>query len=112
MNINNQILSDVTVHMKYAKYNGKKQRRETWEEAVDRSKQMHLDKFPELKTNIEWAYQFVYNKKVLPSMRGLQFAGKPININPARGYNCAYVSMNDSKAFQEIMYLLLSGCGK
>ena len=111
MNVNNQILSDITVHMKYAKHLHEVNRRETWYELVDRNKEMHLKKFPELTTDIEWAYQYVLDKKVLPSMRGLQFSGKPIDINPARGYNCAYVSMNDTKAFQEIMYLLLSGCG-
>lgn len=111
MDINNQILSDITVFMKYAKYLPKKQTRETWQELVDRNKSMHLKKFPELKETIEWAYQFVYDKKVLPSMRSMQFAGLASEINPARLYNCSFLIANDPRCFQEIMFLLLSGCG-
>jgi ribonucleoside-diphosphate reductase alpha chain len=106
-----QILSDVTTHLKYSKYQPSKERRETWEELVDRNKQMHLDKFPHLSEEIEDAYRFVYEKKVLPSMRSLQFAGKPITINNARIFNCSYLPIDDHRAFSEIMFLLLSGCG-
>jgi ribonucleoside-diphosphate reductase alpha chain len=72
---------------------------------------MHLDKFPHLSEEIEDAYRFVYEKKVLPSMRSLQFAGKPITINNARIFNCSYLPIDDHRAFSEIMFLLLSGCG-
>lgn len=66
-----EILSDITVHMKYAMYRPDLQRRETWSEIVDRNKNMHIKKFPSLKDEIEDAYKFVYDKKVLPSMRAL-----------------------------------------
>ena len=97
--------------MKYAKYLPKKQRRETWKELVDRNKKMHLEKFPNLKDEIESAYEFVYDKKVLPSMRSLQFAGKPITINNSRLYNCCFLPINHTDAFSEVMFLLLSGTG-
>ena len=106
-----QILSKITVHLKYAKYIPELNRRETWEELVTRNKNMHLSKFPQLADEIEEAYKFVYTKKVLPSMRSLQFAGKPIEINNARIFNCAYTPIDDHRAFSEIMFLLLSGCG-
>ena len=64
----NKILSDITVHMKYAKYLPTKDRRETWKELVSRNKKMHTKKFPELREQINNAYKFVYGKKVLPSM--------------------------------------------
>jgi ribonucleoside-diphosphate reductase alpha chain len=70
-----------------------------------------LKKFPELAEEIEAAYKFVYDKKVLPSMRSMQFAGKPIEINNARIFNCSYLPIDDYRAFSEIMFLLLSGCG-
>lgn len=111
MDISQKILSDITVHMKYAKYLEKKQRRENWEEIVDRNKEMHIRKFPFLKDEIESAYKFVYEKKVLPSMRSMQFAGKPIEINPTRIYNCAFLPVEDWRAFGEIMFLLLGGTG-
>ena len=109
--INNKILSDITVHMKYAKYVPELNRRETWEELVDRNKQMHIRKYPSLKEQIETNYDFVYKKKVLPSMRSLQFGGKPIEISPNRLYNCAYLPIDHIDSFSECMFLLLSGCG-
>jgi ribonucleoside-triphosphate reductase len=111
MLLESKILSDITTFLKYAKFLPKKQRRETWKELVDRNKKMHLEKFPNLAEQIEAAYEFVYDKKVLPSMRSLQFAGKPIQINNARLYNCCFLPINHTDAFSEVMFLLLSGTG-
>lgn len=111
MNLSQKILSDITVFMKYCRYNPEKKRRETWEELVDRNKKMHIEKYPELKDEIEDAYKYVYEKKVLPSMRSLQFGGKAINITPSRIYNCAYLPVDHYKAFSETMFLLLGGTG-
>jgi ribonucleoside-diphosphate reductase alpha chain len=97
--------------MKYAKYVPDVRRRETWEELVTRNKEMHQAKFPQLTNEIEDAYKLVYDKKVLPSMRSLQFAGKPIELNNARIFNCSFLPIDDYRAFSEIMFLLLSGCG-
>ena len=106
-----QILSNITAYMKYARYIPKKQRRELWNENTDRVKQMHIKKFPELKEEIEYAFAFVNDKKVLPSMRSMQFAGKPIEVNPVRQYNCSYVHIDHTDVFAETMFLLLSGTG-
>lgn len=111
MNITQKILSDVTVHMKYARHQHELSRRETWEEIVDRNKNMHLTKFPHLAEEIENVYKMVYDKKVLPSMRSLQFAGKPAEINNARMFNCSFLPVDDFRSFSETMFLLLSGCG-
>jgi ribonucleoside-diphosphate reductase alpha chain len=97
--------------MKYAKYRSDLGRRETWEELVTRNKKMHLKKFPALEDEIEEAYKLVYDKKVLPSMRSLQFGGKPIEISPNRVYNCGFVPVDDYRAFNEILFLLLGGTG-
>ena len=111
MELSNQILSDITVYMKYAKYLPEENRRETWEELVTRNKNMHIKKYPEFADQIEKAYTFVYDKKVLPSMRSLQFGGKPIEISPNRVYNCAYLPIDHSESFNEVMFLLLGGTG-
>jgi len=111
MELNHAILSDITVWMKYAKYVPEKGRRETWTELVDRNKEMHLKKFPELSETIEKAYELVYAKKILPSMRSLQFGGKPIEVNNTRLFNCSYLHVDDYRAFNETMFLLLSGTG-
>jgi len=111
MDLSAEILSEITIFLKYAKYLPNQNRRETWQELVDRNKEMHLKKYPALKEEIEEAYKLVYDKKILPSMRSLQFAGKPIQLNPVRIYNCAFMPMDDPEAFSELMFLLLSGVG-
>ena len=111
MDLEKKILSDITVHMKYAKYIDSKQRRENWEELVTRNMDMHVKKFPHLKSEISNAYQYVFSKKVLPSMRSMQFGGKPIEVSPNRIFNCAYAPIDDYRVFGEIMFLLLGGTG-
>ena len=111
MDISTRILSEITVFMKYAKYQPQLNRRETWQELVSRNKEMHQKKYPVLAEEIEAAYKYVYDKKVLPSMRSMQFAGRPIEVNPARIYNCAFLPIDDWRAFGEVMFLLLGGTG-
>ena len=111
MEISNKILSDITVYMKYAKFVPSLNRRETWEELVDRNKAMHIKKYPAIKDQIDEAYKLVYDKKILPSMRSLQFGGKSIEISPNRVYNCAYLPIDSIDAFSETMFLLLGGTG-
>ena len=111
MDKSQEILSEITVFLKYAKYSPQLGRRETWAELVTRNKEMHQKKYPQLHAEIEAAYKYVYDKKVLPSMRSMQFAGRPIEVNPARIYNCAYLPIDDWRAFSEVMFLLLGGTG-
>ena len=111
MELSSKILSDITVFMKYAKYREDLGRRETWGELVTRNKEMHIKKFPFMKREIEGAYKLVYDKKILPSMRSLQFGGKPIEISPNRVYNCGFLPVDDYRAFNEILFLLLGGTG-
>lgn len=111
MHISQKILSDITIHMKYARYKEEENRRETWEEIVGRNKDMHIKKYPLLKDEIDKAYSFVYDKKVLPSMRSMQFAGRAIDVNPSRIYNCSYLPIDHWLSFSETMFLLLGGTG-
>jgi ribonucleoside-triphosphate reductase len=111
MEVSNKILSDITVYMKYAKYIPELNRRETWEELVTRNKNMHIKKYPFLEDEINEKYKLVYDKKVLPSMRSMQFGGKPIEISPNRIYNCAYLPIDHIDSFSETMFLLLGGTG-
>lgn len=112
MDITQEILSNITIFNKYAKYIPELGRRESWLEIVERNQDMHIKKFPQLKEPILQIYKdFVLPKKILPSMRSLQFAGKPIEINNARIFNCSYLPIDDYRAFSETCFLLLSGCG-
>lgn len=111
-------LQDYTYYSKYARYNKKANRRETWSEAVDRVKNMHLVKYamqihlhPEVKEDIEWAFEQSRQKKVLGSQRALQFGGDPILKKNARIYNCTVSFCDRIRFFQEAFWLLLCGCG-
>jgi len=111
MDASQKILSDITVYMKYAKFLPELDRRETWEELVTRNMNMHIKKYPKLGSEIVEVYKYVYDKKVLPSMRSMQFGGKPIEISPNRIYNCAYLPIDHLDSFAEAMFLLLGGTG-
>ena len=111
MDASQKILSDLTVYMKYAKFVPELQRRESWDELVTRNMNMHIKKYPHIASEIVEVYKMVYDKKVLPSMRSMQFGGKPIEISPNRIYNCAYLPIDHLDAFSETMFLLLGGTG-
>ena len=87
-----KVLSDIIVYMKYARFIEDKNRRETWNEIIDRNMFMHMKKYKNLTDEINENYKLVYTKKVLPSMRSCQFAGQAIEVNPARLYNCSGVA--------------------
>lgn len=111
MNKTQQILSEITVFNKYSRYLEEKQRRETWSEICDRYENMMSNKYPQLKFQIADHMELVRDKKILPSMRAMQFAGRAIEKNNSRIYNCAYLPIDDINAFSEIMFLLLGGTG-
>jgi ribonucleoside-triphosphate reductase len=96
---------------KYAGYLEDQKRRELYPETVNRVKAMHLKKFPDLAETIEWAFDFVHQKKVLPSMRSMQFGGKAIEVHNGRIYNCSFTLIDRPRVFQEIFFLLLCGAG-
>ena len=106
-----KVMSDVVIFNKYSKYIPELQRRETWEELVDRNISMHIRKYPHIKEEIKDAYNFVYARQVLPSMRSLQFGGTPIELSNNRMFNCAYSPVNHPAVFSETMFNLLGGSG-
>lgn len=111
MELNQEILSDIVVHMKYARYLPELSRRESWNEICQRYGEMMIEKYPALQDDINYWMQFVHDRKVLPSMRAMQFAGPAIARNNSRIYNCAYLPVDDIRAFSETLFLLLGGTG-
>jgi len=122
MKLGNEVLSEIVVNTKYAKWNEEEQRKETWEEICNRNRDMHIKHINTMaltevnKTVIEAMINSVYDefvipKKVLPSMRSMQFAGKPVELSPNRIYNCAYMPIDNLTSFSEAMFLLLGGTG-
>lgn len=111
MDLGLDALSKLTVFSKYAKYLPELQRRETWDEIVDRYQAMMVKKYPKLEAQIVETTSFIRNKKVLPSMRALQFAGPAAEVNNSRIYNCCYLPIDSIHSFSETMFLLLGGTG-
>lgn len=111
MQLNQRILSDLIIHMKYARYLPELQRRELWPEICERYGKMLIERYPHMEEEIYENLSFVLDKKVLPSMRAMQFAGPAIAKNNSRIYNCAYLPVDDIRAFSEALFLLLGGTG-
>lgn len=111
MDISQKILSDITIFNKYAKYVPELQRRETWEELVERNMAMHIRKYPQIKQEIKSVYSYVFKRQVLPSMRSLQFGGTPIELSNNRMFNCAFSAVDHPAVFSETMFNLLGGSG-
>ena len=109
MNVSQSILSEITVFNKYAKFLPEFQRRENWTELCMRNKNMHLDKYPEsgLGFEINRIYNdYVLTKKILPSMRSMQFGGRPIELSNNRMFNCfsrdtEFITSHGTKSFQD-----------
>lgn len=111
MNKAEKFLSDVVVFTKYSQFDEDKNKRKGWLELCDTNEAMHIKKYPQIAEDIKWAFQYVRNKTVLPSMRSMQYAGVPIEMNPVRIYNCCYGAVNHPFFFAETAFLLLSGAG-
>lgn len=109
-------LQEYTRVSKYAKFRSDLERRENWEEQVNRVFDMHekklgteiIDLFRE---DFNFAKQMVIKKRVLGSQRALQFGGEPILNRNERIYNCTVSHCDRPRFFQENIYLLLCGCG-
>jgi ribonucleoside-triphosphate reductase len=111
MDLGLEALSSITVFSKYAKYLPEKNRRETWEEIVSRYQNMMIKKYPKLEEAILQTGRLIMDKKILPSMRALQFAGPAAEVNNSRIYNCCYLPIDSLHSFSETMFLLLGGTG-
>ncbi len=105
-------LADYVFASKYARYLPQKQRRETYDEAVDRVIDMHRQTLgggvEDLLQSVEKAMK---DKLIVGSQRAFQFGGEPMLQKHARGYNCSYSPCDRPRFFQEALWLLLCGTG-
>jgi ribonucleoside-triphosphate reductase (thioredoxin) len=102
---------------RYSRFIPDEGRRESWEESVDRYFNFIEDKLSndnnyvvprELSDELRNA---VKNLELMPSMRSVMTAGKALERDNTAGYNCSYLPIDDPKAFDEAMYILLCGTG-
>tara|TARA_R110000787_G_scaffold32754_3_gene86550 strand:- start:804 stop:2660 length:1857 start_codon:yes stop_codon:yes gene_type:complete len=94
---------------RYARYLDKLNRRETWQETVDR-----LINFLKLTCNskdISDLREAILNLEVMPSMRLMMSAGEACKRDNIAAFNCSYVAINNKRAFSETMYILMNGTG-
>jgi ribonucleoside-diphosphate reductase alpha chain len=102
---------------RYSRFIPDQNRREHWGESVDRYFAFmfdHLDKNYKWSPNNDLRLELisaVKNLEVMPSMRAIMTAGKALDRDNTAGYNCSYLPVDDPKAFDEAMYILLCGTG-
>lgn len=94
---------------RYARWLDKEQRRENWDETVQRYVDYFNNKFPHYPA--KEIYDSILNLRTMPSMRALMTAGAALERDPTAGYNCAFVAIDDVRAFDEILYILMCGTG-
>lgn len=94
---------------RYARWVEEENRRETWDETVDR----YVNFFKPRSPDAPWKEirSAIYDLKVLPSMRSLMTAGPALERCNVAGYNCAYLPVDSPRAFDETMYTLMCGTG-
>jgi ribonucleoside-diphosphate reductase alpha chain len=102
---------------RYARWLPEKNRRETWDETISRYfdfMEKHLKentKYKLTKPIRDELTKDIAELKIMPSMRALMTAGPALEKNHIAGYNCAYLSVDHPKAFDECLYILMHGTG-
>ena len=94
---------------RYARWLDSEQRRENWNETVQRYVDYFNNKFPHYPA--KEIYKSILNLDTMPSMRALMTAGPALERDPMAGFNCSFVAVDDVRAFDEILYILMCGSG-
>lgn len=105
------VYQDVIALSRYARFIPEKNRRETWDETVDRLVTYLETKTPDLKKELKEVREAVLNLEVMPSMRLLMTAGEACERDNISAYNCSYLAVNNKRAFSEALYILMNGTG-
>lgn len=109
------LYSQVIAKSRYSRWVEEKNRRETWEETVDRYVgNVVAPKIGEHDSSnglMEEIRQAILNLEVMPSMRMLMTAGPALERDHMAGYNCSFIAMDSPRAFDEILYILTCGTG-
>jgi len=114
LNNNNELPShyqSVIHRSRYARYVPELQRRETWEETVDRLMDYLCDKVELDHDTAHDITMAIHNLEVMPSMRLLMTAGEACERDNIAAYNCSYIAVNNKRAFSEALYILMNGTG-
>lgn len=95
---------------RYARWLESEQRREEWPETVDRYVSFFASRFPDLYP-AERVKSAIQSLRAMPSMRALMTAGPALAEDEMAGFNCSYIAVDNVRAFDEILYVLMCGTG-
>lgn len=110
------LYSSVIHKSRYARFLDDKNRRESWEETVDRLMNF-LSGRVEFSASEYWPYykdevrRAILELEVMPSMRLMMVAGEAVERENIAAYNCSYLAINNKRAFSEALYILMCGTG-
>ena len=96
---------------RYARYLDSEQRRETWDETIDRYLQFFIDREQINNNEAQLLKKSITAQEVMPSMRCLMTAGVALERDNVAGFNCSYLPIDSPRSFDELMYILLCGTG-
>jgi len=97
---------------RYARYLPTENRRETWEETVGRYMNFWKSRGVKFKANeAEELEEAILDMDIMPSMRALMTAGEALDRDNVAGFNCSYITIDNPRAFDEMMYILMCGTG-
>ena len=111
-----ELMADAKFYESYGRYIEDEKRYETWEEAVDRVKSMHLTRYKNKESKslselIDFAHSYYSDKDILGAQRSLQFGGEQLLTKNAKMYNCTASYCDRSSFFSSTFWLMLCGCG-
>jgi|TARA_R100000426_G_scaffold20772_2_gene17848 ribonucleoside-diphosphate reductase alpha chain len=96
---------------RYARWLSDENRRETWEETVQRYVDFWVNRGQIDDKTAKKIYNAIYNLEVMPSMRCLMTAGEALDKDNVAGFNCSYLHIDSPRSFDELMYVLMCGTG-
>lgn len=99
---------------RYARWDHVEKRRETWVETVDRYITYMCDTQCEGKIDTKIRKELrhaILSLEVMPSMRALMTSGAALKRDNVAGFNCAYCAIDNPRAFDEILFILMNGTG-
>jgi len=103
---------------RYSKFMDTLNRRETFNETVDRyianvvspvlMKSLDFFQARDVQNEIREA---ILNLEVMPSMRCMMSAGPGLDRSNVAGFNCSYTAVDHPRVFDEVLYILMCGTG-
>ena len=96
---------------RYARWLDVENRRETWEETIQRYIDFWKDREQLNEEEASELYEAIHSMDVMPSMRCMMTAGEALKRDNVAGFNCSYLHIDHPRAFDELMYVLMCGTG-